>query len=74
MNASIEEDYKKMSNAQVCSTCGTKTTGKRYSVSGHGSGAKPSGSRGELREPTKMSPGSGASKAGLKGMTVKQAK
>ena len=66
MNASLSDDSgKKVASATVCKDCGTTTLGKRYTVSGHGSGSKPGKSPGELREPTKVSPGSGSSKAGM---------
>ena len=66
MNASISDDSgTKVGSAQVCKTCGTTTLGKRYSVSGHGSGSKPGKAPGELREPTKVNPGGGSSKGGM---------
>lgn len=66
MNASISDDSgKRVKSAQV-ECCGSVTTiGKRYSVSGHGSGSKPGKAPGELREPTKVTPGSGSKKAGM---------
>lgn len=72
MNASLSEDSgTRMKGAQVCKECGTKTIGKRYSVSGHGSGSKPGKAPGELREPTKVSAG-GSSKGGMTFKKVSQ--
>jgi hypothetical protein len=72
MNASIDEDYKKMANAQVATKGSITKIGTCHGVSGHGSGSKPGKAPGELREPTKATPGSGASKAGMKAMKTKQ--
>jgi hypothetical protein len=73
MNASISDDSgTKVKSAQVCKTCGTTTIGKRYSVSGHGSGSKPGKAPGELREPEKVSPGSGAKGGGMTFKKVSQ--
>jgi len=66
MNASISEDGgTKVKGSTVCKDCSTTTLGKRYSVAGHGSGSKPGAAPGELREPTKVTPGAGSSKAGM---------
>jgi hypothetical protein len=72
MNASIDEDYKKMAGSQVATKGSTTKIGTCYGVSGHGSGSKPGKAPGELREPTKANPGGGASKSGMKAMRVKQ--
>ena len=73
MNASLSDDSgTKVKGSQVCKECGTKTIGKRYSVSGHGSGSKPGKAPGELREPTRVSPGGGSAKAGLTFKKVSQ--
>ena len=72
MNASLSDDSgKKVKGAQVCTDCGTTTLGKRYSVSGHGGGSKPGKAPGELREPTKVTPG-GSSKGGMTFKKVNQ--
>jgi hypothetical protein len=72
MNASISDDSgKKVASAQVCKECGTTTLGKRYTVSGHGSGSKPGSAPGELRQPEKASPG-GGSKGGMTFKKVSQ--
>ena len=73
MNASYFRRFgKKVASAQVCCEGTVKSIGKRYSVSGHGSGSKPGKAPGELREPTKVNPGGGASKGGMTFKKVSQ--
>ena len=75
MNASLSEDSgTKVKGSRVCTECGTTTLGKRYTVSGHGSGTKPGKAPGDLRQPDTIKPHASDNKAGMKYQKVKQSK